>query len=409
MKQRERGLVRKHTEAVGETASGFDLARHVGCVVPQGRDRVQLRSDRRRIEAARERIVEHLPRLVELSQLQVGARQIRVWQRLVRCKSDGRAELLGRLLPFTEPLVRDRDVHARHELVGIGLNPHAVGVDRLRRGVLDRRVVPRHDVEALGLAHLLAQRVGLSHFLARQLALAQIAVDGAEPRVREREVGILFDGFPEERERRPITLAAPRGERERVRLQRVERRRRGALDRRVVFLHRRERLAQPSPQLPRRRSQRLQHVVLVRRLNLRFLDRVAGPAVGRVERDHVARAELGDRAAEHRFARGALTQVAGDVARQLVVGPPAHEAQRALHALLRQHADVRRLPQLHVERLLQRVVEHRLARRVREVGDHDGVALAEGARAGRVEENAGDRRDDDRGRCSDGFPRKAAQ
>ena len=60
-------------------------------------------------------------------------------------------------------------------------------------------------------------------------------------------------------------------------------------------------------------------------------------------------------------------------------GSAAHQPQRALQPLLGQHAQERRLPQLDFERLLQRVVEHRLAGAVREIGEDDGVALGKGA------------------------------
>ena len=95
----------------------------------------------------------------------------------------------------------------------------------------------------------------------------------------------------------------------------------------------------------------------------------------------VPRREIAPR--DHRLARRPLTEIARDLRRQLLVGAAPHQPERALHALLRQDAEKRRLPQLHVERFLQRVVEHRLARGVREIGDHHGVALGERARPAR--------------------------
>ena len=64
-----------------------------------------------------------------------------------------------------------------------------------------------------------------------------------------------------------------------------------------------------------------------------------------------------------------------------------HQPQRALDALIGQQREERRLLQLHGHGLPQRVVEHRVAGRVREVCDEHGVARGErGRRRGRQEE-----------------------
>ena len=226
--------------------------------------------------------------------------------------------------------------------------------------------------------------------------------------MRQREVLVLLDRLAEERQRRGIAVAPARRHADAVGLQRLERRRRRILDRGVVLADRGERFAELPAQLLHRRAERVQHGVLGLRLHLRLLDRVAGAAVRRVERDHVALSELRDRPADHRLARGPLTDVPRDIARQPLVGPAAHQPQRPLHALLRHDAQIRRLPQLDVERLLERVVEHGLAGRVHEIRNHDGIAFGERARAPGVDEQAdADRGSENRGGRDPG-PRHAA-
>ena len=194
-----------------------------------------------------------------------------------------------------------------------------------------------------------------------------------------------------------IALTPARRDALAVGLEGVERPGGRPLDRRVVFLDRGQRLAKSAPQLPGGGSERLQHVVFARRLHLLLLDGVAGPAVRGVERDDVALAELRNRAGDHRFARGTFADLARNRRCDFFIRAPAHQPQHPLQPLLRQDAQERRLPQLNFERFLQRFVEDRLAGAVGEIGEHDRIALAEGARAvrGRIDGDGGDGRQDD--------------
>ena len=92
-------------------------------------------------------------------------------------------------------------------------------------GAFDRLVVAGRDVEAFGLADAVLQRIRFGRVLARLRLLAHVAVDGAEPGVREAEIGIQLNGFAEEGDRRKVASPPPRGQALAVRLERVERRR----------------------------------------------------------------------------------------------------------------------------------------------------------------------------------------
>ena len=52
-----------------------------------------------------------------------------------------------------------------------------------------------------------------------------------------------------------------------------------------------------------------------------------------------------------------------------------HQFQGRRNLVLREHIQERRLVESHAERLLERVVEHRIARFVAEIGENDGVFL----------------------------------
>ena len=80
---------------------------------------------------------------------------------------------------------------------------------------------------------------------------------------------------------------------------------------------------------------------------------------------------------------GALADFAGQLAREPRVLGLRHQGQRLRHALIGEQVQKRRLLQLRRQPLPQRAVEHRIARGVREIGEHDGVFLGQAARSER--------------------------
>ena len=97
--------------------------------------------------------------------------------------------------------------------------------------------------------------------------------------MREGEFGIQLDGLAEERQRRAVALAPSRRHALAVGLERVERGRGRALNRRVVFLIDASDSPSPRRSCPAAVAEGLQHFVFAGRLHLLLLDGVAGPAV----------------------------------------------------------------------------------------------------------------------------------
>ena len=164
-------------------------------------------------------------------------------------------------------------------------------------------------------------------------------------------------------------------ERERVGVQRVERRRRRARQRHVELLHRGERLAELLAQPCGRRAERRQHLFLAGGFGLLARHDVAGLGVDGLERDDVVAAEARDRAADQRLQLLALRDIARERPRDALVRRALHQPQRVARAIVREDLQERRLFQRDGQRDLQRAVEHRLAGRVLEVGEDDRVLL----------------------------------
>ena len=82
---------------------------------------------------------------------------------------------------------------------GIGLDPHLIRLDRFLGTAFDGLVIPRQDVQTLRLADAIFHRKRFGDVLARPDGLADVAVDRAQPRVRERKVGIQLDRLAKER------------------------------------------------------------------------------------------------------------------------------------------------------------------------------------------------------------------
>ena len=99
--------------------------------------------------------------------------------------------------------------------------------------------------------------------------------------------------------------------------------------------------------------------------------RVAGAAVGRVERQHVVLPEAGQRAVQHRLHAETLADLARGVVRQPLLGRPLHQPQLLGDPVVGHDVEERRLAELHLQRHGQRLVEHRVAGAVLEAADQE--------------------------------------
>ena len=196
----------------------------------------------------------------------------------------------------------------------------------------------------------------------------------------------------------------PRGA---VGLQRFERRRRRFLERRRVFLDGGERFTDSRPEPARNLTQRS-------RGHLPF----APPAPARrrecrrscsswraIRRRTDCRALAIDPSSTAALA-GPHAHTLRNVGSQPRIRRLVHQRQRFPDALLRHQAEERRLLELHRESLSQRVVEHRIAGRVGEIGEHDRVLVGQRRRTAAIDRAGDCRRDDDR--CGDRQPQRRA-
>ena len=104
---------------------------------------------------------------------------------------------------------------------------------------------------------------------------------------------------------------------------------------------------------------------------------ISAQAVHGFESDDVLIAKIGNGAANVRLTVGTLTEVTGDIRREAGVRRLGHQAQRGRDLVVGEHVQIRRLAQRHAERLLQRVIEDRIAGSVGEVADDECVLLSE--------------------------------
>ena len=91
----------------------------------------------------------------------------------------------------------------------------------------------------------------------------------------------------------------------------------------------------------------------------------------------VLTAQRRNRSLEHRRAAGPHAHALRDVGSQSRIRRLVHQRQRSSDAFVGDEAEERRLLELHRESLSQRVVEHRIAGRVGELGEHDRVLVGE--------------------------------
>ena len=84
-----------------------------------------------------------------------------------------------------------------------------------------------------------------------------------------------------------------------------------------------------------------------------------------------------------------------------------HQRQRSSDAFVGDEAEERRLLELHRESLSQRIVEHRIAGRVGELGEHDRVLVGQRRRTAAIDHARDGGGDDDGGRADREPPRAA--
>ncbi len=214
-------------------------------------------------------------------------------------------------------------------------------------------------------------------------------------RQRHREIRIDLERALQVRDGFEPRIDAAFVERQRVGVQRLERRRRGPRQRHVELLSRGERLAQLFPQPRRDAAERCQHLFLPSDFHLLPRHHIAGQRVDGFDGDDVIASQRCDRSGQQRFQLLALRDFAGDRPRDRFVGRPVHQAQGVADAFVREHLQERRLFDGDRQRDLEGAVEHRIAGRVREVCQHDGVLRRQRLIAApRLEERDGD--DDER-------------
>jgi hypothetical protein len=124
-------------------------------------------------------------------------------------------------------------------------------------------------------------------------------------------------------------------------------------------------------------TERAEHVFLAVGLRLLIGEHVAGAAVPGAQSDDVLTAKACDRSLDHRSARGPHAHALRDRGRQARVGRLVHQQKRSPHAVVGDQVEERRLPELYRESLPQRLVEHRIAGRVVELGEHERVPVGQ--------------------------------
>ena len=281
----------------------------------------------------------------------------------------------------------------RDRIARVGLRPQAERLAFLFEVAGHLPVINRHDEEAIAVGRVIAQLVGFAGALFAEDGLPARAVQQAQLRMRNRETWIDLDGAFEQRDRR---WRADRAIRRAVGLQRVERGGAGLLERCRVLPHGGQRFADACPELRRELAEDVQDVFFPRRLDLFLVEQVAGRAVLRAQAEDVLRAEARNRSPDHRGAAGADADVARHIVGQRRRRRLPHQLQRPADAIVGDEAEKRRLPELHGESLSKRLVEHRVARRVDEVGEHDGVFVGQRRRTAKIRPRRDCGRDDDR-------------
>ena len=138
-----------------------------------------------------------------------------------------------------------------------------------------------------------------------------------------------------------------------------------------------ERFAHSRSETGRNLAECAQDLFFPRRLRLLVGEDVAGRAVLRAQAEDVLTAERRDRSFQDGGAAGPDAHALRDVGGQSCIRRLVHQRQRSADAFVGDEAEERRLLQLHRESLSQRLVEHRIAGRVGELGEHDRVLVGQ--------------------------------
>ena len=153
-----------------------------------------------------------------------------------------------------------------------------------------------------------------------------------------------------------------------------------------MFLDGGERFADSRSEAARNLTECAQDLFLPRRLRLLVGEDVAGRAVLRAQSEDVLTAEARDRAFQDGGARGPHADVLRDLGSQPRIRRLVHQTQRSSDPFVGDEAEERRLLQLHRQSLPQRLVEHRIACLVGEIGEDDRVLVGEFRGAVEVED-----------------------
>jgi len=265
------------------------------------------------------------------------------------------------------------------------------GIIRIQRHVFPclaqirtgRAVLQQHQLDAQLFLRRQAVRQGKrpAPRLARGRHLAQLRVQPAHVRMRQRELRIQLQRTPVQAERLfPVTARVGHVPRHRERLQRFQARGGHVRQRHRGLLHVLHRLAELLAQLVGDLVDRGQRRSDALAVGGHRIHGGLGARVDHLRADPQATTDLGHGRQQQRARAIALRDFRTDGA----VDPRArlrlHASKGLAHLQVADHVDVAGLLQADPERLLQRLVQARIAGQVAQVADHHPVAFAEGDR-----------------------------
>src|SRR5208283_1519795 len=150
-------------------------------------------------------------------------------------------------------------------------------------------------------------------------------------------------------------------------------------------LDRGKRFTDAGPEFTGNLTEGIQYIFFSRSLYLFLSKNVSSAAVLGAQPQHVLAPETRNRTIEHGRAAGPLADFPGDLWGKSRIGWLAHETQCLLDALVRNEAEEGRLFQLDCQTPTKRLVKHRVAGRVDEVGEHNRVLVGEFRHAVQIE------------------------
>ena len=174
-----------------------------------------------------------------------------------------------------------------------------------------------------------------------------------------------------------------------------------------MFLDGGERFTHSRSETRRHLAECAQDLFFPCRLGLLVGEDVARRAVLRAQAEDVLTAERRDRSFQDGGAGGPDAHAPRNVGSQSRIRRLVHQRQRSPDAFVGDEAEERRLLELHRESLSERLVEHRVARRVGELGEHDRVLVGERRRTAAIDHARDRGGDDDCGRADREPPRAA--